>query len=332
MNTLYPCGNHVHYALLNSRDRNFVLAAGAPETRAHLLPNPVDLGTRAQAHPLSTEPERILYPTRAIRRKNIGEFLLWAVTAQANQRFGITLEPTNPDARRVYDRWAQTATELQLPVDFNLAADKPFTELVSQATTLVTTSVAEGFGLAFLEPWLMERPLSGRNIPEITGEFSACGINLSGLYDALYIPLSWIGETTLRKSLEEALEAYYQAYSRQMPGDAVDRALQAACRDDMVDYGRLGEHHQENVLRRLHASPQDRSAIDPSQLPRSSEAHLDANREAIVKGFSLSRYGERLSNIYAALAGSSADVPDYLSAELLLDRFLEPERFNLLRT
>ena len=38
-----------------------------------------------------------------------------------------------------------------------------FAALLASAHALVTTSVAEGFGLAFLEPWLMGRPLAGRH-------------------------------------------------------------------------------------------------------------------------------------------------------------------------
>ena len=37
----YPMADHVHYALLNSRDRQFLTRAGIPETQVHALPNPI---------------------------------------------------------------------------------------------------------------------------------------------------------------------------------------------------------------------------------------------------------------------------------------------------
>ena len=43
---------------------------------------------------------------------------------------------------------------------------------MASAHRLVTTSVAEGFGLAFLEPWLFGKGLLGRNLPEITVDFA----------------------------------------------------------------------------------------------------------------------------------------------------------------
>lgn len=332
LDALYPRGNHIHYALLNNRDRDFMLAAGSSELHTHLLPNPVDLGQHVQSSPPSTGPELILYPTRAIRRKNIGEFLLWSMTARADQRFGITLAPDNPDARSIYDSWVRIASELELPVDFNMAADRSFTELMAEATTLVTTSVAEGFGLAFLEPWLMGKPLTGRNIPEITSEFSADGIDLSGLYEAVHVPLTWVGDTALRKDLAVALDRYYGAYSRKLPEDATDRALRAACRDDRVDFGRLGEKQQEMVLRRMHASTEERTAIAPSELPETRDDQIAANQQAIRNGFSLDPYGRQLLDIYTSLAGTTSDAPDHLCSDILLDQFLKPERFNLLRT
>ncbi len=61
--------------------------------------------------------------------------------------------------------------------------------MIAKADALITTSVAEGFGLAFLEPWLASKPLVGRNLPEITADFAEHGLDLSALYNCLPVPL-----------------------------------------------------------------------------------------------------------------------------------------------
>ncbi len=329
LDALYPRAAHVHYALLNSRDRAFMIDAGATQT--HLLPNPVDLGK--DVNPGSPgSPDLILYPTRSIRRKNLGEFLLWSALAEPGQRYGVTLAPDNPEARTIYDRWVQVAEHLDLPVTFNLAAAASFPDLVVESTLLATTSVAEGFGLAFLEPWTMGRPLAGRNLPEITDEFVEAGVDLASLYDAVYVPLEWIGCAELQACLETAMTASFHAYGKSLSDDAVERARLAACEGDTVDFGRLSEPLQEKVLSRLCESTESRSLLKPCALATVSSSAVTANAAAIREHFSPYSYGCRLAGIYEALVNAEVETVESLSSDRLLQSFLQPERFNLLRT
>ena len=68
--------------------------------------------------------------------------------------------------------------------------------MVAHAEAIVSTSIAEGFGLGFLEPWTFGKGLCGRNIPEITKDFENLGINLQNLYSRL--SLIHISEPTRR--------------------------------------------------------------------------------------------------------------------------------------
>lgn len=83
-----------------------------------------------------------------------------------------------------------------------------FGALLRSAHALVTTSVAEGFGLAFLEPWLAERAVVGRDLPEITHEFQAEGVDPGGLYTRLEVPVDWAGWEVLERKVREGLEDY----------------------------------------------------------------------------------------------------------------------------
>ena len=69
---------------------------------------------------------------------------------------------------------------------------------------LVTTSIAEGFGLAFLEPWISGSSVVGRNLPDITEDFS---VELDHLYDRFDVPVDRVDLRELRAvMLFEGLE------------------------------------------------------------------------------------------------------------------------------
>ena len=221
---LYPQVGHVHYAALNERDAGFLRAAGCFDDRVHLLPNAVSMKPPRDDDAddaVSAGRRTFLYPTRAIRRKNIGEFMLWSAVGAEGDRFAATLAPTSPSDVVFYKQWKEFAASRGLPVKFEvgLKDNVPFQTLLKSAHAVVTTSVAEGFGLAFLEPWLAGRSLVGRDLPEMTQGFKREGMNLSTLYPRLQVPLSWVGFEALRRKIESGLSNMMNAYGRALaPG------------------------------------------------------------------------------------------------------------------
>ncbi|MEO0796559.1 MAG: glycosyltransferase family 4 protein [Verrucomicrobiota bacterium] len=334
---LYPQGSQVHYGLLNSRDLSYLTDCGFASQSLHLLPNPVSLNklnVEKQPLPEFSDKRLLLYPTRAIRRKNLGEILLWAAIADEDTVLATTLSPSNPTAKPIHNRWREFAKGIGLPVRFALGeeTDISFPAMMAGADAIITTSVAEGFGLAFLEPYLFDQPLVGRNIPDITSDFSKAGVELNNLYDRMLVPTSWLGEDTVRATLEQGLRAYYAAYNRDMPGHAVEIAFASMTAGERIEFGRLSEPLQEKVITRLNNDSSAREAIKPNVLERPSQATIIANRELIAEAFSLEQYGENLFNIYQKVAASEIEPLSYASREQVLDQFLDPRRFNLLRT
>ncbi|MBC2593995.1 glycosyltransferase family 4 protein [Ruficoccus amylovorans] len=340
---LYPYGPRVHTAVLNRRDESILSGAGMPAECLHLLPNPVSVPHGAVARPGSEPPkiagmERLfLYPTRAIRRKNMGEFLCWAALAREGETFATTLAPANPTARPVYERWVALAKELELPAVFELAqaVDLSFPEVMAAAETVVTTSVAEGFGMAFLEPFLFGKTLCGRDLPDITGDFFKAGVRLSGLYDRLDVPLEWIGGAgELRAKIAPSLAASYAAYGRECGPREIAAALAAAVDGERVDFGRLDEDLQARAIRHLRSLSDPASEILPPALVRQDATTAEANRAAIAEHFNLKQYGQRLVGIYGKILSAPASVAgsESLDPARVLDAFLDPARFCLLRT
>ena len=71
----------------------------------------------------------------------------------------------------------------------------------------------------------MGKALIGRDLPEITRDFTESGLDLDHMYATLPIPLDLLpSQARLRQSIEKALEAAYTAYGKPLPKDAVESA------------------------------------------------------------------------------------------------------------
>lgn len=339
---LYPTGNHIFYGTLNDRDYQFLSNAGIPSEQIKLIPNAINLPETAEKQKsqdaFEEEYDRlILYPTRAIRRKNIGEFLLHALLSQQNDLFAITLAPKNPKAKPVYERWRSFSDTLHLPVKFEAGKQSDFSypELLKASDLIMTTSIAEGFGLAFLEPWLIGNKIYGRNLPEITRDFETKGIRLSTLYNRLNVPLEWLPENILREKIERALQRVYQQYNKKLTGKQIDKAYNYFVDENhMVDFGRLDEPLQEQIILILYKNPELKVELSGYQYTNhvADEDVIQKNRRIIQEKYNLDHYGEQLVTIYSSLLEQKPDHVNYIDADALLDQFLNPERFNLLRT
>jgi hypothetical protein len=184
----FPIGARIHYVVLTRRDRDILCHAGLPDSQVTIVGNPV------MPHPLpvgAREKIRVLYPTRAITRKNMGELLLLASLAPAGTTFATTLGPGLSRHQEKYGHWQQIAKNLALPIEWAIAetGNPPptLTDCVAECTHLITTSTQEGFGMTFLESIAWQRPLIGRAIPHIQENLSEAGIAHPFLYEGIFV-------------------------------------------------------------------------------------------------------------------------------------------------
>ncbi|ADE54181.1 hypothetical protein [Coraliomargarita akajimensis] len=336
---LYPIAETIHYAVLNARDHAIFSATGIPSERLHLLANPVEV----EPSPVSPDAldairsalgaeQLLLYPVRAVRRKNFGEMLYWSALADEGTVFANTLGPTNANYQSAYARWQSLSKSQQLPVHFGIGQshDWSFEAIMQSASAILSTSIAEGFGLAFLEPWLFGKSIVGRDLPEITADFKASGIDLSGLYDCIPIPDHWVDLSQLRNRIEFELNKAYAAYGRRLPKDAIDHAMQGIRpAEGLIDFAGLEESQQELIIERIACFKEARQ-----DLPRTELQICEPSNQAdhIRTSYSFQSYAERVSNIYQSLLSVQTSSVDHLDQSLILDAFLQPERFRLLRT
>lgn len=334
---LYPFGDAIQYALLNARDRSILIESGLPQELCHLLPNPVtppDTSKESRSIQNLDTDALVLYPTRGIRRKNLGELILWAATDKDNRTFATTATPANPEHLPVHERWKTFAQERKLPVRLGLCDREgfDFATLMQAASSMISTSVAEGFGLAFLEPWLLGKALCGRDLPDITRDFIDRGITLDTLYQRLEIPVNLIDTRALCARLSAALKATYTAYHMPLPGGASQRAYASLCSGGSIDFGALDEPMQESFIETVLGSPSLRESIRPASLSVADSASIAQNRSRILEHYSLERYGKQLWTLYQQIAGTQSGANSSLDPKKVLEAFLKPERLQLLRT
>lgn len=353
---VYPQGPGIHYAVLSRRDQAVLTIAGVADERLHLVPNPVaefdDLPDPAVARPavrqaLGLDPgaRLVVYPTRGIRRKNIGEMLLLAALGGQRTTFAVTLSPINPVERASFDRWQALSGELGLACRFDVggAGGLPYRDMLAAADALVTTSVAEGFGMVFLEAWLAGRPLVGRDLPEVTADFVDHGVQFPWLYEELSIPKSWLDEDALRHQWTDAYHAACGAYGvRPLADRPLSLQIDAMLAGPSVDFAALPPTLQATVIRRVSADPNAATELSETDARLAAIGEVDgqsagdvvvANARSIRRHYSLAVSGERLLDAYRSLAAGPP--PDRLeplpAGRAILDAFLDIRRLQPIR-
>jgi glycosyltransferase involved in cell wall biosynthesis len=208
---LYPSFENVHFFVLTSKDYERLIRYGIGAHRISLLPNPVSLRRKGSDRiPKETVRERLgidpslpvcIYPVRAIHRKNIGEFILLSVLFRDKASWLITQPPRNPVEKPEYENWKKFCRDHLIPVTFEAGNRIELQDLMPASDYCVTTSTMEGFGLAYLEPWLDGIPVIGRNIEYCTIDLKRNGLRFPLLYDRFIVTFK--GETKDFKDLDQ---------------------------------------------------------------------------------------------------------------------------------
>ena len=330
-----PYAADCHYAVINGRDKRLLLNSGLCSLGVHLLPNPVPAmpGSSVLKH---SRGNHVLYPVRAIRRKNIGEAILLTLFFNDLEPLAITLPPNSPIDLQSYHDWRDFVIRHHLQVDFEAGLRNDFSDLVHGCHYVLTTSITEGFGFSFLEPWTAGKALWGRRLPEICQDFIDRGIRLEHLYDRLMVPLSWVDATALARRWQNAMSQAAAQYGLPMDAGGLASAWRAVSQDGSIDFGLLDEAAQRQIieialtdnsalaqLRRLnpfleHAGP-----------PPDCRQLITHNRTAVVRHYHPDAYAQRLQALYLHVL--SHPVHQSIDKSQLVKAFLTPHGFSLLK-
>lgn len=357
---LYPQAPGVHYAALTARDRGLLAAAGVASERLHLLPNPVvdfhalppEGDARAAVRDklnLAADTRLVVYPVRGIRRKNVGEMLLHSVLSRGvaptggGACFAVTLAPENPIERASFDRWQALAEARGLCCRFDIGGRGiAFPDALVACDAILTTSVAEGFGMVFLEAWLAGRPLVGRDLPDITQDFKAEGVRLPGLRAELRTPLDWQDRPRLRDQLQE-LHSWacrdFNAAPQPDTAEQLERMLSA----EAIDFASLPSVCQARVICRAAENPARavdemaavNEAFDPRRVVDGAGQHtlVPSNAARVREAYSPRVIGGKLAAIYGAVMADTpgAGVAPPSSGASILHSLLRIDRLRPVR-
>jgi glycosyltransferase involved in cell wall biosynthesis len=281
MEILYPpCKSYLHVSI-NSGDLERLKVSTADRQRCFLLPNPVafpetfaGIDKSTLKRKICTElkiPESrkmITYPVRVIRRKNIGEFILLSFLFRNKAAWLVTQAPRNPGEILSYEAWKKFCHEENISVFFEAGNRVKIEELIIASDFCISTSIKEGFGMAFMEPWLLNTPVAGRNLPSVTADLTKCGIILPRLYNSLNITAG----------------------------------------DSATDFALMNETSQMNYIHDLKSDEKEKEFMEynpflQNLLNSVDQSTINHNRNIILKEFSLENYARRLHSLYQELAG-----------------------------
>ena len=274
---LYPRLENVAHACLNTPDKERLKMYGADPGKIFLLPNPVifNLSGKEPDHKnlkgnicdrLGIDPEKLLitYPVRVIRRKNIGEYILLCRLFMSEASWLVTQPPKNPAEIIPYEEWKQFCADEDIPVIFEAGLKVDFAELIMASDLCFTTSIKEGFGMVYMEPWLLGTSVIGRDLPNITNDLEQSGMEFPLLYERLAV---------MRENRES-------------------------------DFGMLAMQEQMNYIREVKHDPRKENELKRANpflknlLNSVDTKIIDKNKNTIIKEYSLENYAQRLERLY----------------------------------
>jgi glycosyltransferase involved in cell wall biosynthesis len=276
---LYPNLPNYHFVVLNSNDKKRIRDERVERSRIHRIPNPAavpetlpmlvpEFERRKVCSELGLDKAKkiVTYPVRVIQRKNIGEFILLACLFEKEANWIVTQPPKNPSEIKVYEQWKNFCATENIKIYWEAGTRTSFTSLLSVSDYCITTSFREGFGLAFIEPWLYNTPVVGRDIPEVTLDLVKSGLEFPCLYSRLEV--------------DGKSEMHELVISEQMN-------IIRKCKTD--------ELFRKNVLDQNVALHKLMNPVDNSLIKR--------NIDIILREYSPEKFGKRLYEIYRAITG-----------------------------
>jgi hypothetical protein len=293
ISNIYPNTANAGFAVLSAADKHKLAAAGVHKERIFHIPNVISKPSaekktfkskktvskllsnyaKGNGYRFNADPETKwwLLPIRLIRRKNILEAIVLGTISGASPQLLLTLYANSqtemPYADNVNDVVKQNNLPLVIAFGQTLIDEEKkitFSELMECTDAVISTSLMEGFGYAFTDPVLNNKPLIGRNLENATIDLAAAGFPASELYDEFLVPInekiiSPKDIVRLKSSGRTFAERYMRLLSiSKRPYEQFLSSVEGLFNTEAVDFGMLNLELQLNIVSHL----QDKSLID----------------------------------------------------------------------
>ncbi len=279
--TPYPISPNLRYVPINKHDREVLVKAGIPQKHVFLLENPSEVHAHLpnerdiaiwrerivnfyenQNNKTNTSKEikLILYPIRAIRRKNVFEAALISLIAnkvkpETEYKLIVTL-PGVSQTEKNYSKQVEKAYKSNLINGYFKTGTKleeigiTFEQLVFASDMILSSSVQEGFGFSFIQSIIWGRPIVAREIP-VLKSFSDIFENYPHhFYTKIICPVP----QNIRKSIVEAYKIKVEAISTILPPHSKEKLhseIEKLTSQDTIDFSFLDVKNQIELLKTI---------------------------------------------------------------------------------
>jgi hypothetical protein len=327
-----------HYSVVNSRDYRILLKSGLKKQGLHQIFNTVYRPDDPHPSAISGAGPYVVYPIRALRRKNIGEAIFLSLFFRDNETLVITLPPNSQADIESYEDWKAFVSDYRLRVEFDRGLNHPYEAIVASARYLLTTSITEGFGFTFLEPWLFDKMVWGRKLSDICTDFEANGVSFNHMYTDLNVPVDWFELDDFYKKWKRTIHRTANLFELLIDNDRIQKIFASLTAGGTIDFGLLDEAFQKQVIGRLvtqnaHAHIDELLSLNPGLAGIGRAANekdlIEANRNAVARSYNMAQYRQKLLTIYAHVATTS--IRQHINKKTLLAEFMDLTRFSLLK-
>lgn len=224
---IFAAGDRVVHAAINSVDEK-LLGRHMPD-RTVWLPNPTNREARPSSKEIRKAGEWIcsesghrgpvwIFPTRFLRRKNIGEAVLLTRWLQPDACLVTTAGVSSQEEEKYARRLEEAAKQGNWPVRFRLLSGRDgraptVPALMCASENVLLTSVQEGFGLPFIEAAALGLPLLARRLKNVEPDLLRLGFQFPGTYDEVLIPPEMFDRT----AEHQRQELVHASWKRSLP-------------------------------------------------------------------------------------------------------------------
>jgi hypothetical protein len=327
-----------HYSVVNSRDYRILLKSGLKKQGLHQIFNTVYRPENPHPSSISSGGPYVVYPIRALRRKNIGEAILLSLFFRDRETLVITLPPNSQADIDSYEDWKAFVSDYQLRVEFDRGLRHPYEAIVASARYLLTTSITEGFGFSFLEPWLFDKMVWGRKLSDICTDFEANEVSFNHMYTDLNVPVDWFELDNFYQKWKRTIQRAANLFEIVIDDDEIQNIFASLTADGTIDFGLLDEPFQKQVIVRLvkqnaNAHVDELLSLNPGLAQIGTAANekdlIEANRAAVERKYNMAQYRQKLLTIYAHVATTS--IRQRINKKTLLTEFMDLTKFSLLK-
>ena len=267
---LYPQKDNIRYVVINKRDQNYLLNAGMQKEIVYLLENPINivqfntinhntvlkkLSERAEKNfPQWQKNEKyMIYPVRAIRRKNVAEAAL--LSSLSGKNIILTLPGVSKREINYSNKCREIFTGSLAPGMFGIGLEIEdlgisFDQLVSASSLIISSSVQEGFGYLFLNSMNWGKPLIARDLDILSDFKDSFREYPSHFYNKLHIILEEKDKIELQDLYSQKLERI-KKYLGKKTSKQLKKSFFNIINADSIDYSFLTLEIQIKILRKI---------------------------------------------------------------------------------